>query len=146
MTKIVLGIITFILISVNSIAQNTVEEQIKQLSKDKWQWMADKDVEKLGRLFDAQAMFVHMGGSWGKDRELEIIKSGFIHYKKADIHEVMKPIIIENTVILLNRITLLAVVGNNEVSNPFMVTEVYVKVGDDWKMGSLSFSKLMGPN
>ncbi|MBK6978214.1 MAG: nuclear transport factor 2 family protein [Cytophagaceae bacterium] len=146
MTKIVLGIITFILISVNSIAQNTVEEQIKQLSKDKWQWMADKDVNKLGRLFDAQAMFVHMGGSWGKDRELEIIKSGFIHYKKADIHEVMKPIIIENTVILLNRITLLAVVGNNEVSNPFMVTEVYVKVGDDWKMGSLSFSKLMGPN
>ena len=146
MTKIVLGIITFILISVNSIAQNTVEEQIKQLSKDKWQWMADKDVEKLGRLFDAQAMFVHMGGSWGKDRELEIIKSGFIHYKKADIHEVMKPIIIGNTVILLNRITLLAVVGNNEVSNPFMVTEVYVKVGDDWKMGSLSFSKLMGPN
>ncbi len=146
MKKSVLGIITFILISVNSIAQNTVEEQIKQLSKDKWQWMADKDVNKLGRLFDAQAMFVHMGGSWGKDRELEIIKSGFIHYKKADIHEVMKPIIIENTVILLNRITLLAVVGNNEVSNPFMVTEVYVKVGDDWKMGSLSFSKLMGPN
>ncbi|MFN8431733.1 MAG: nuclear transport factor 2 family protein [Spirosomataceae bacterium] len=146
MKKIVLGIITFILISVNSIAQNTVEEQIKQLSKDKWQWMADKDVDKLGRLFDAQAMFVHMGGSWGKDRELEIIKSGFIHYKKADIHEVMKPIIIGNTVILLNRITLLAVVGNNEVSNPFMVTEVYVKAGDDWKMGSLSFSKLMGPN
>ena len=45
MKKSVLGIVTFILISVNSIAQNTVEDQIKQLSKDKWQWMADKDVE-----------------------------------------------------------------------------------------------------
>ncbi len=76
--------------------------------------MADKDVDKLGKLFDNQAMFVHMGGSWGKERELEIIKSGFIHYKKADIHEVFSPIIIDNTVILLNRITLLAVVGNNE--------------------------------
>jgi hypothetical protein len=146
MKKSVLGIVIFILISVNSIAQNTVENQIKQLSKDKWQWMADKDVEKLGKLFDDQAMFVHMGGSWGKDRELDIIKNGFIHYKKADIHEVLKPIIIDNTVILLNRITLLAVVGGNEVSNPFMVTEVYVKVGNDWKMGSLSFSKLMSPN
>jgi hypothetical protein len=146
MKKSILGIVAFILISISTMAQNTVEEEIKTLSKNKWQWMADKDVEKLGQLFDSQAMFVHMGGSWGKDRELEIIKSGFIHYKKADIHEVLKPIIIENTVVLLNRITLLAVVGTNEVSNPFMVTEVYVKVGNEWKMGSLSFSKLMGPN
>jgi hypothetical protein len=146
MKKSILGIVAFILISIRTMAQNTVEEEIKTLSKNKWQWMADKDVDKLGNLFDKQAMFVHMGGSWGKERELDIIKSGFIHYKKADIHEVLKPIIIENTVVLLNRITLLAVVGNNEVSNPFMVTEVYVKVGNEWKMGSLSFSKLMGPN
>jgi hypothetical protein len=146
MKKTILRIVTFILISINSFAQSKVAEEIKTLSKDKWQWMADKDVDKLGKLFDNQAMFVHMGGSWGKDRELEIIKSGFIHYKKAEIHEVLPPIVIENTVILLNRITLLAVVGNNEVSNPFMVTEVYVKKNSEWKMGSLSFSKLMGPN
>jgi hypothetical protein len=146
MKKSILGIVTFILISINTFAQSTVQEEIKTLSKNKWQWMADKDVDKLGKLFDNQAMFVHMGGSWGKERELEIIKSGFIHYKKADIHEVLAPIVIGNTVIILNRITLLAVVGSNEVSNPFMVTEVYVKVGNEWKMGSLSFSKLMTPN
>ncbi|CAH0994354.1 hypothetical protein EMA8858_00463 [Emticicia aquatica] len=146
MKKSIFGILTFILFSMNTFAQNTVAEEIKTLSKDKWQWMADKDVDKLGKLFDDQSMFVHMGGSWGKERELEIIKTGFIHYKKADIHEVFTPIIIENTVILLNRITLFAVVANTEVSNPFMVTEVYVKVGNEWKMGSLSFSKLMGPN
>jgi len=146
MKKSIFGMVTFILIAMNSFAQNTVAEEIKTLSKNKWQWMADKDVDKLEELFENQAMFVHMGGSWGKSRELEIIKSGFIHYKKADIHEVLSPIVIGNTVILLNRITLLAVVGSNEVSNPFMVTEVYVKVGNDWKMGSLSFSKLMGPN
>ncbi|MCP9757186.1 nuclear transport factor 2 family protein [Lacihabitans sp. CCS-44] len=145
MKKSILGIITIILFSMNTFAQNTAEE-IKTLSKNKWQWMADKDVDKLAKLFDNQSMFVHMGGSWGKERELEIIKSGFIHYKKADVHEVFTPIIIENTVILLNRITLTAVVGTNEVVNPFMVTEVYVKVGNEWKMGSLSFSKLMGPN
>ncbi|KPM49773.1 nuclear transport factor 2 family protein [Jiulongibacter sediminis] len=130
--------------SLTAFTQNT-KEQIKQLSKDKWQWMADKDVEKLDALFYEQAMFVHMGGSWGKERELNIIKSGFIHYKKADIHEVLEPIEIGKTVILLNRITLLAVVGSNEVSNPFMVTEVYVKVDNDWKMGSHSFSRLMTP-
>ncbi len=145
MKKSIFVIVTLVLISMNISAQNTVEEEIKILSKNKWQWMAGKDVAQLATLFDAQAMFVHMGGSWGKERELEIIKSGFIHYKKADIHEVLTPIVIGNTVILLNRITLTAVVANNEVSNPFMVAEVYVKVGNEWKMGSLSFSKLMTP-
>ncbi len=85
-----------------------------------------------------------MGGTWGKERELDIIKSGFIHYKKADIHEVSVEII-DNTAILLNRITLLAVVGSNEVTNPFMVTEVYIKKNDKWMLGSLSFSKLLSP-
>ncbi len=34
-----------------------------------------------------------MGGTWGKEQELEIIKSGGIHYKHADIHEVSVNII-----------------------------------------------------
>ncbi len=145
MKNLIFCLFVFTLLASNSFAQTTVEQEIIKLSKDKWQWMADKDVDKLSKLFDDKSMFVHMGGSWGKERELDIIKSGFIHYKKADIHEVLPPIVIGNTVILLNRITLLAVVGTNEVSNPFMVTEVYVKVGNEWKMGSLSFSKLLTP-
>lgn len=146
MKKLITALAIISALSISVKAQSLIEEEIKILSKNKWQWMADKDTDKLAKLFDDKSMFVHMGGSWGKERELEIIKSEFIHYKKADIHEVLSPIVIGNTVILLNRITLLAVVGSNEVSNPFMVTEVYVKVGNDWKMGSLSFSKLMGPN
>ena len=43
--------------------------------------------------------------------------------------------IIGNTAILLNRITLLAVVGGNEVTNPFMVTEVYVKENGSGRLG-----------
>ncbi|HRI58233.1 MAG TPA: nuclear transport factor 2 family protein [Saprospiraceae bacterium] len=122
-----------------------MEQEIIELSKQKWQWMADKDVDTLTALFHEKSKFVHMGGTWGKDRELEVIKSGVIHYKKADIHEVSVEIL-GNTAILLNRITLLAVVGGNEVTNPFQVTEVYVKEGGKWKLGSLSFSKLLTPD
>lgn len=39
----------------------------------------------------------------------------------------------------------MAVVGGNEVTNPFMVTEVYIKLNGSWKLGSLSFTKLMTP-
>ena len=129
--------------SIYSFGQQTkTEQEIIQLSKDKWDWMAQKDVVKLEQLFDDKSVFVHMGGSWGKTQEINIIKSGGIHYKKADIHEVSVSII-GTTAILLNRITLLAVVGGNEVTNPFMVTEVYIKEKDGWKLGSLSFTKLM---
>jgi 4-carboxymuconolactone decarboxylase len=53
--------------------------------------------------------------------------------------------LIGTTAILLNRITLLAVVGGNEVTNPFMVTEVYVQQEGSWKLAPLSFTKLLTP-
>lgn len=125
-------------------SSDSEKEAVIQLSKTKWQWMADKEADKLAELFDDKSVFVHMGGTWGKEREVNIIRSGGIWYKKADIHEVSVEII-DNTAILLNRITLVAEVGGNEVVNPFMVTEVYIKKDGGWKMGSLSFTKLNTP-
>lgn len=121
-----------------------LDQKITDLSKEKWDWMAEKNVAALDALFHDKAVFVHMGGSWGKEQELEIIKSGGIHYKQADIHEVSVNII-DKTAVLLNRITLLAVVGGNEVTNPFEVTEVYVQQDGSWKLASLSFTKLLTP-
>jgi 4-carboxymuconolactone decarboxylase len=132
MKSIIHGLV-FVFMGVQTFAQNS-DQEILKLSKDKWQWMADKNVDKLKDLFDDKSVFVHMGGSWGKDRELEVIGSGGIHYKKADVHEASVQII-GNTAIVLNRITLLAVVGGNEVTNPFIVTEVYVKENGKWKWG-----------
>ncbi|WP_416437561.1 nuclear transport factor 2 family protein [Phnomibacter sp. MR] len=126
-----------------AIAQ-TDEQQIIQLSKQKWTWMANKQTDYLNNLFHEKSMFVHMGGSWGKSQELNVIKEGTIWYKKAEVYTVTVNVF-EQTAILLNEIDLVAVVGNNEVVNPFMVTEVYVKEKGQWKMGSLSFSRLMRP-
>lgn len=119
-----------------------LEQEVIDLSKEKWRWMSERNMETLDALFHEKSVFVHMGGSWGKEREMEIIKSGGIHYKQADIHEVSVNII-GATAVLLNRITLLAVVGGNEVINPFMVTEVYVQQDGSWKLVSLSFTKLL---
>ena len=120
------------------------EQEVINLSKEKWRWMSERNIDALNALFHEKSVFVHMGGSWGKERELEIIKSGGIHYKQADIHEVSVNII-DNTAVLLNRITLLAVVGGNVVINPFIVTEVYVQQEGSWKLASLSFTKLLTP-
>jgi hypothetical protein len=121
-----------------------LEQEVINLSKEKWRWMSERNVDTLDALFHEKSVFVHMGGSWGKEQELEIIKSGRIHYKQADIHEVSVNII-GATAILLNRITLLAVVGGNEVINPFVVTEVYVQQDSSWKLASLSFTRPITP-
>ena len=75
--KKIISIISIILIMGQfSFAQSSKEEQkILQLSKDKWQWMADKNVDKLDPLFDSKSKFVHMSGTWKKDEELDIIKT-----------------------------------------------------------------------
>jgi len=131
--------------TIKTAQDNTPEQQeVINLSKQKWDWMADKNVDSLNVLFDNKSMFVHMGGSWGKQPELNTIKTGGIWYKKAEVYSVIVNII-GNTAILLNDIDLEAVVGGNTVTNPFMVTEVYVKENGKWKMGSLTFSRLLRP-
>ncbi len=125
-------------------ASSTEEEQeLIDLSREKWRWMSERNVDTLAALFHEKAVFVHMGGTMTRDRELDVIQSGGIHYKHAEIQEVSVQII-DDTAILLNRIRLDAVVGGNQVTNPFVVTEVYVKQNGDWKLGSMSFTRLLG--
>ena len=139
-----LVIIAALLFLMQGVYAQKAEQEIINLSKQKWQWMSDKNADTLATLFHDKSMFVHMGGSWGKERELDVIKSGGIWYKKAEVYSVIVNFI-GKTAILLNDIDLVAVVGGNEVVNPFMVTEVYVNENGKWKMGSLTFSKLMRP-
>ena len=131
--------------TIKTATNNTPEQQeVINISKQKWKWMADKNVDSLTKLFDDKSMFVHMGGSWGKTQELSTIKSGGIWYKKAEVYAVTVNVF-GNTAILLNDIDLVAVVGGNEVVHSFMVTEVYVKEKGKWKMGSLTFSQILRP-
>lgn len=119
-------------------------QELLTLSKDKWRWMAERNVEALGALFHDEAVFVHMGATMSKTQELDVIRSGNIVYKSAEIQEASVRFI-GSTAIVLNRIRLVAVVGGNEVVNPFVVTEVYVQQGGSWKLGSLSFTRLLTP-
>lgn len=125
-------------------ASADAERELLQLSRDKWRWMADKKVDTLAALFHPKAVFVHMGGSMTRAQELDVIRSGGIHYKQAEIQEASVQLL-GNTAILLNRIRLVAVVGGNEVVNPFVVTEVYVWEDGKWALGSMSFTRLLTP-
>ena len=122
-------------------ASAKVPQELIALSKDKWRWMSERNVDALANLFHDDAVFVHMGATMSKTQELGVIKGGGIQYKSVDIQDASVKVI-GSTAILLNRIRLVAVVGGNEVINPFVVTEVYVQQGGSWKLASLSFTRL----
>ncbi len=138
---ILLSFLLFGFIRLGMGQEASVANEIKALSLAKWQWMADKDVAKLSPLFHPQAKFVHMSGTWNTPRELEIIQSGSIWYKKADVKDTAIEIV-GNTALVWNRITLHAVVGGNEVSTEFTVTEVYQREGTAWQLLALTFSSV----
>ena len=120
------------------------EQEVLNLSKEKWRWMSERKVDSLNALFHEKAVFVHMGATMSKDQELNVIRSGEIQYKDVDVQEASVRFI-GTTAILLNKIRLVAVVGGNEVTNPFVVTEVYVQQSDTWTLASLSFTRLLTP-
>jgi hypothetical protein len=129
--------------TIKTASSHTPEQQeVIDLSNRKWDWMADKKVDSLDALFDDKAMFTHMGGTWGKAQELATTKNGGIWYKKAFVYAVDARMF-GDTAILLEDLDLEAVVGAHEVTNPFMVTEVYKKENGKWKLAQLTFSHLL---
>jgi hypothetical protein len=138
-------IITFLFvlffIQVGAAQQSNEEQSLIKLSQDKWQWMSDKNVDKLKDLFDDKSKFVHMSGTWKKDEELDIIKTGRIWYKKATVKDTAVELF-GNTAIVWNRITLDAIVREQVAVTEFTVTEVYQKNGDHWKLLDLTFSSV----
>ncbi|AHW60902.1 protein of unknown function [Draconibacterium orientale] len=142
MKTLFLGLSLIIMSVQLSFAQTSeVEQEIINLSKQKWQWMSDKDVDNLASLFDDKSKFVHMSGTWGKERELEIIKTGSIWYRKATVHDVAVEVSGE-TAIIWSRITLASNVRGNDVEVEFTVTEVFQKQGTGWKLLALTFSSV----
>lgn len=139
----VLLISSFFSVAAQENSFSVEEQEIINLSNDKWQWMSDKNVEKLADLFHESSQFVHMGGYWGKEQELKTIKDGGIWYKKAEIHD-QKVKFTDNTATVYSIIHLNSEVGGNAVRFPFIVTEVFVRENDRWLLSSLVFTKTLG--
>ncbi|NQX12270.1 nuclear transport factor 2 family protein [Microbacteriaceae bacterium VKM Ac-2855] len=118
---------------------NAIEQEILTLSRDKWRWMSSQDADRLVGLFHPEAVFVHMGGTFSAAEELDVIRSGRIHYLDIDITaESVR--IVGATAFVLSTLKLGAVVEGNTVTNPFVVTEVYV-VDGAWRLASMAFTR-----
>ena len=118
-------------------------QNLFDLSRQKWLWMADRNMGELEVLFHPSARFVHMGATMDRQAELDVILGRQIEYRQVDISEASAEIL-GDTAIVYSRLRLLAVVGGNEVTNPFSVTETYVRVNGRWQLCAMAFTRLLG--
>ena len=60
-------------------------DELINLSKQTWAWMSTQDVTSLAELLHDEAVFLHMGATFSKAEELDVIKTGYIHYRDIEI-------------------------------------------------------------
>ncbi|WP_312092119.1 nuclear transport factor 2 family protein [Niallia sp.] len=117
-------------------------KKILEVSEKIWDAIQREKVDVLVDLVHQNAMFVHMGVTLSRDEEIDIIKRRGIIYKEIDFQEsTIKEL--DSTVVLLNKLKLTAIVNGNEVTNPFVVTEVYTKNGEIFKLASMSYTRIV---
>ncbi|MBQ9884340.1 MAG: nuclear transport factor 2 family protein [Bacteroidaceae bacterium] len=114
------------------------------LSQHIWDLMAQKDATSLKDIFHPNAMFVHMGGYWGTEQELNTIGQGFIFYKQADVYGVDVKQINEDNWAVYSTIVLTAELGGNDVITPFFVTQTFTRENGKWWLTAFVFTTRMG--
>ncbi|MFJ6044639.1 nuclear transport factor 2 family protein [Brachybacterium paraconglomeratum] len=120
----------------------TTGASILALSARIWQLMSGQDVDRLEQLIDDDAVFVHMGATFTKEQELEVIRRGQIHYRDIHVSDTSLRRL-GATAIVLTTMEMTAVVDGNEVTNPFVTTSVFIENDDHWRLGALAFTRLL---
>ena len=114
---------------------------IHDFSRNLWQAIQERNIVAFIQMTHDNALFIHMGVTLDRNSEAQTIAEGHIIYQDINFEE---ETIQEmgSVTIVLNKMKLTAIVAGNEVTNPFVVTEVYTKLEDSYKLASLSFTKI----
>ena len=139
------NIITILLLIFSFITyaqHSTQETKVLQLSESLWKAMQQVDKQTLVENIAPEAVFVHMGATLVRDKEIEVLQQKGIVLKEVATENTSVRIV-GKTAVLLRKLRLTAIVGGNEVVNPFVVTETYTKKGSKWQLLSLSYTKII---
>ena len=123
-------------------SEGNAMEKVLELSKKIWDAMQKEDIATFKEWVHEDALFVHMGVTLSRDDELDVIKERRIVYKEIEFEETTVKEI-ASTIIVLTKLKLTAIVGGNEVTNPFVVTEVYTNSDEGIRLASMSYTRIV---
>ena len=117
------NIITILLLSFSFITyaqQSPQETKVLQLSESLWKAMQQADKQNLVENIAPEAVFVHMGATLIRDKEIEVLQQKGIVLKEVATENTSVRIV-GKTAVILRKLQLTAIVGGNKVVNPFVV-------------------------
>ena len=99
------------------------------------------DMNTVEGFISDNARFVHMGITFDKAGELEVFKENIFIFKAVDIAE---EYVVDygSTAIIFKKMILTAAIGGNEVQNPFVLSEVFTKTEDGWKLAAETYTRV----
>ena len=114
---------------------------IQRISAQIWDAKLANDMTSVVGLIADNARFVHMGITFDKAGELEVFNDKIFIFKAVNIAE---EYVVDygSTAINFKKLLLTAVIGGNEVPNPFVLSEVYTKTEDGWKLAAETYTRV----
>src|SRR3954447_18943106 len=72
--------------TMNTNAQSATEQEIIQLSADKYRWYTEKNIQKVEELYDDSLVFIHLTGHVSSKKEWIVqIRSGSFVYNQISV-------------------------------------------------------------
>jgi hypothetical protein len=131
-------VLLFILLSIfskmDALAQSTTEREILNLSKEKFRWKTEGNIDAVADLFDDELVFIHLTGHITTKAEwINELKTGRFVYNKIVQKEASAKVYV-NTAVLVGK-AYFTVNGGSVYK--LVYTEVYTKKNDKWKLVNL---------
>ncbi len=119
-----------------------MKDQMIALSQKFWNAMEHADEKGMREIADPNCNFVHIGVTCKLDKEIEFYTSGA--FKPTEIKfNSQSADIFENTAVVITDCNYTLLLGGNETTHHFAVTEVFSKIEADWKLVSFTFTALV---
>jgi len=127
-------LIVCLFLATNSFGQTT-EETVNQLHRKKFTWLINKNYDSLNWLLHNQVQYIHSNG-WlqSKKEVIDDLKTGKLNYTQVEVVEATTTIY-KNTAIVSGKGRFRGLMPDkSEFNLSLFYTEVYVKVGKEWKL------------
>ena len=114
---------------------------VQRISAQIWDAKLANDMTAVAGFIADNAHFVHMGITFDKTGELEVFNEKIFLFKEVDVAEEY----VEDygsTAIIFKKMILTAVIGGNEVQNPFVLSEVFTKTEAGWKLAAETYTRI----
>ena len=114
---------------------------VQRISAQIWDAKQANDMTTVEGFIADNARFVHMGITFDKTGELAVFNDKIFIFKAIAIAEEY----VEDygsTAIIFKKLILTAVIGGNEAQNPFVISEVFTKTEDGWKLAAETYTRI----